>query len=169
MDLKRAGKVSFELTDATGKSVRAFSFSEKTVGSQVFSLKTESVASGVYFLTARLEDHNEAVGFVAQGFEGRADLRWVVPVVVHHDKTFPGTDGRHSPVDALKSAEGFSDFVDGDFIKIPPCPDCGGAHYGRCHNKPVAVRPVRPPRPITRWADAPTRTLAAAIAHRIEI
>jgi transcriptional regulator with XRE-family HTH domain len=54
-------------------------------------------------------------------------------------------------------------------IEIPPCPDCGGAHYGRCHNKPVAVRPVRPPRPITRWADAPTRTLAQAIAHRIEI
>lgn len=53
-------------------------------------------------------------------------------------------------------------------IEIPPCPDCGGAHYGRCHNKPVALRPVRKARPITRWADAPVRNLAAAIINRQE-
>ena len=26
---------------------------------------------------------------------------------------------------------------------VPACPDCGSVHVGRCHNKPVAVRPVR--------------------------
>ena len=51
---------------------------------------------------------------------------------------------------------------------VPACPDCGSIHTGRCHNKPVAVRPVRKPRPFTRWADAPTRELAAAIINRQE-
>lgn len=27
-------------------------------------------------------------------------------------------------------------------ILIPPCKDCGGAHYGDCNGKPVAIRPV---------------------------
>ena len=51
---------------------------------------------------------------------------------------------------------------------VPACPDCGSVHTGRCHNKPVAVRPVRKPRPFTRWADAPTKQLAAAIINRQE-
>lgn len=55
MDLQQAGKVRFELTDAMGKTVRVFSFSEKTIGNQFFALKTECVPAGVYFLTARLE------------------------------------------------------------------------------------------------------------------
>lgn len=24
------------------------------------------------------------------------------------------------------------------YITVPPCPDCGSAHTGRCHNRPVA-------------------------------
>ncbi len=55
MDLKRAGKLHFDLMDATGKTVRTFSFSEKTIGNQIFNLKTTSVPVGIYFLTARLE------------------------------------------------------------------------------------------------------------------
>lgn len=51
---------------------------------------------------------------------------------------------------------------------VPACPDCGGCHTGRCRNKPVAVRPVRKPRPFSRWADAPTKQLAAAIINRTE-
>ncbi len=53
MDLKRAGNLHFELTDATGKNVRVFPFFEKTLDSQVFSLKMEGIPAGVYFLTAR--------------------------------------------------------------------------------------------------------------------
>jgi len=55
MDLKQSGKVGFELTDAMGRTVRAFSFSEKTIGSQIFEIKTMGVPAGGYFLTARLE------------------------------------------------------------------------------------------------------------------
>ncbi len=51
---------------------------------------------------------------------------------------------------------------------VPACPDCGSIHTGRCHNKPVALRPVRKPRPVTRWADASTKQLAAAIINRQE-
>lgn len=54
MRSKRTGKINFELTDATGKAVRGFSFSEKSTGSQVFTLITTEVPAGVYFLTARI-------------------------------------------------------------------------------------------------------------------
>jgi hypothetical protein len=50
----RTGEVNFELTDATGKAIQRFSFSEKTTENQVFTLKTTKVPAGVYFLTARL-------------------------------------------------------------------------------------------------------------------
>lgn len=51
---------------------------------------------------------------------------------------------------------------------VPACPDCGSIHTGRCKGRAVEVRPVRKPRPVTRWADAPTKQLAAAITHRQE-
>lgn len=54
MRSNNAGKINFELTDATGKAVRGFSFSEKSTGSQVFILKTTEVPAGVYFLTVRI-------------------------------------------------------------------------------------------------------------------
>ena len=54
-------------------------------------------------------------------------------------------------------------------IEVDPCPDCGGCHTGRCRNKPVAVCPVRKPKPASRWADAPTSMLAAAIRNRVEM
>ena len=53
-------------------------------------------------------------------------------------------------------------------IEVEPCPDCGAVHTGRCHGRAVEVRPVRKPRPISRWADASVRTLAHAIAQRTE-
>jgi PKD repeat protein len=56
MDLKKAGKVNFELTDATGKQVRAYSLFEKTIDRQVFTLKTTGIQAGVYLLTVRLDD-----------------------------------------------------------------------------------------------------------------
>ncbi|MFN0175450.1 MAG: PKD domain-containing protein [Saprospiraceae bacterium] len=56
MDLKRAGKLSFKLTDAAGITIRTFSFFEKTIGRQLFNLKTADIPAGVYFLTARLEE-----------------------------------------------------------------------------------------------------------------
>ncbi len=52
--------------------------------------------------------------------------------------------------------------------EVPACPDCGAVHTGRCHGRAVEVRPVRKPRPISRWADASVRTLAHAIAQRTE-
>lgn len=52
---------------------------------------------------------------------------------------------------------------------VPACPDCGSIHTGRCHNRPVAVRPVRTLKPLARWADAPTGVLAAAIRNRQEM
>ncbi len=55
IDLKRTGKIRFEMTDAGGKTVRTFPFLEKTIGKQVFSLQTEGLAAGVYFLTAHLD------------------------------------------------------------------------------------------------------------------
>jgi transcriptional regulator with XRE-family HTH domain len=51
---------------------------------------------------------------------------------------------------------------------VPACPDCGSVHVGRCKGRAVEVRPVRPRKPVTRWADAPTKQLAAAIIHRQE-
>jgi hypothetical protein len=51
---------------------------------------------------------------------------------------------------------------------VPACPDCGSIHTGRCKGRAVEVRPVRKPRLITRWADAPTKQLAAAIINRTE-
>ncbi|MBL7780787.1 MAG: DUF1929 domain-containing protein [Saprospiraceae bacterium] len=55
MDLQRAGMVNFELSDAEGKTIRVFSFPEKTTGNQVFHLALEYVPRGIYFLTARLK------------------------------------------------------------------------------------------------------------------
>lgn len=51
-------------------------------------------------------------------------------------------------------------------IEVDPCPDCGSVHTGRCHGKPVAVQPVRPRKPVTRWADAPVGVLAGALRGR---
>lgn len=56
IDLKRTGKVNFELTDAAGKQVRIYSLFEKTIDRQVFTLKTTGIQAGVYLLTVRLDD-----------------------------------------------------------------------------------------------------------------
>ncbi|MBC7778151.1 MAG: PKD domain-containing protein [Phycisphaerae bacterium] len=54
MNLKRAGSVHFDLMDASGKVIREYPFSEKTIGSQVFNLKTVGLPEGTYFLTANM-------------------------------------------------------------------------------------------------------------------
>lgn len=66
----------------------------------------------------------------------------------------------------VRTALGLPELV---YHTVSACPDCGSIHSGRCHNKPVAVRPVRQPKPFTRWADAPTAVLAAAIRNRTEM
>jgi len=50
-------------------------------------------------------------------------------------------------------------------LEVPPCPDCGNVHTGRCHNRPVAavvclapdetVRPVAKPRSPRKPAHRP--------------
>lgn len=54
-------------------------------------------------------------------------------------------------------------------VEVDACPDCGNVHTGRCHGRAVAVRPVRQARPVTRWADASTSVLRAAIRNRVEV
>lgn len=53
-------------------------------------------------------------------------------------------------------------------VEVPACPDCNGVHTGRCHGKPVVVRPMRR-RTWSRWADAPVSVLAEAIRQRTTI
>ncbi len=65
----------------------------------------------------------------------------------------------------VRTALGLPELV---YHTVSACPDCGSIHSGRCHNKPVALRPVRQPKPFTRWADAPTAVLAQAIINRTE-
>ncbi|MEZ4940662.1 MAG: DUF1929 domain-containing protein [Saprospiraceae bacterium] len=55
IDLNKAGNINFELTDAAGKTVETFPFSEKTKGKQVLTLNLRQMPAGVYFLTARFE------------------------------------------------------------------------------------------------------------------
>lgn len=50
-------------------------------------------------------------------------------------------------------------------VTIDACPDCGGAHHGRCHGKTVAVRPVSQ-RAYRTIAAMPTSQLAQAIRNR---
>lgn len=50
-------------------------------------------------------------------------------------------------------------------VEVPACPDCNGVHTGRCHGKPVVVRPMRH-HTWSRWADAPVSVLATAIRNR---
>lgn len=52
-------------------------------------------------------------------------------------------------------------------VEVPVCEDCGSVHTGRCHGKPVALRPVRPRRPVTHWRDLSTSALAGAIRARV--
>lgn len=52
-------------------------------------------------------------------------------------------------------------------VEVPVCEDCGSVHTGRCHGKPVTLRPVRPRRPVTRWQDMSTAALAGAIRARV--
>ena len=66
---------------------------------------------------------------------------------------------------AVRAALGLSAL---HYHTVPACPDCGSIHTGRCKGRAVEVRPVRKPRLITRWADAPTKQLAAAIINRTE-
>lgn len=53
-------------------------------------------------------------------------------------------------------------------IAVDPCPDCGGSHHGRCHNKSVILRPVSQRRYATIHA-MPTRELARVIRERVEV
>ncbi|HRI61621.1 MAG TPA: T9SS type A sorting domain-containing protein, partial [Saprospiraceae bacterium] len=50
----RTGQVNFELTDATGKAIRSYVFSEKPAGNQSYTFKISDLPTGVYFLSARL-------------------------------------------------------------------------------------------------------------------
>lgn len=58
LDLQTPGKILFELSEVTGKTVRTFSFFEKTVEKQVFSLDMAGIPAGIYFLSARLGVQN---------------------------------------------------------------------------------------------------------------
>ena len=51
-------------------------------------------------------------------------------------------------------------------VEIPACKDCGGAHYGDCGGRQVALRPVRHRRPPERIADYTATQLAMAIRYR---
>ena len=50
-------------------------------------------------------------------------------------------------------------------VTIPACKDCGGAHYGDCGGRPVALRPVSQ-RTYRTIAAMPTSQLAQAIRNR---
>lgn len=50
----RAGEVNFELTDAMGKAIGSYVFSEKPAGNQSYTFKISDLPTGVYFLSARL-------------------------------------------------------------------------------------------------------------------
>lgn len=80
--------------------------------------------------------------------------------------------GKHAHVsraseNRVRVALGLSDLP--SRVEVDPCPDCGSVHTGRCHGRAVAVLPVRRRRPLSRWADAPTSVLAAAIRERVEL
>ena len=55
MDSKLVGKVGFELTDTTGKAVQVFYY-DNNIDNQFFTLKTADVPTGIYWLTARLDE-----------------------------------------------------------------------------------------------------------------
>lgn len=50
-------------------------------------------------------------------------------------------------------------------VTIPACKDCGGAHYGDCGGRPVALRPVSQ-RTYRTIAAMPTSQLVQAIRNR---
>ena len=50
-------------------------------------------------------------------------------------------------------------------VEIPACKDCGGAHYGDCGGRQVALRPVSQ-RTYRTIAAMPTSQLAQAIRNR---
>ena len=63
-------------------------------------------------------------------------------------------------------------------VSVPPCPDCGGVHTGRCNGHPVtavvALSPgqavtTRRPRVYSRIDQMPVAVLAQAIQARYEI
>lgn len=54
-------------------------------------------------------------------------------------------------------------------VTIPSCPDCGNVHHGRCHNKNVILRPVRPRCEPQRIREYTVSQLAQAIRYRSEI
>ena len=63
-------------------------------------------------------------------------------------------------------------------VPVPPCPDCGGVHIGRCNGHPVtavvALAPgqavtTRRPRVYSRIDQMPVAVLAQAIQARYEI
>ena len=55
MELTRAGKVRFELSDVGGKPVRSKVINQQTTGHQTFTIETMQVPAGIYFLTIRVE------------------------------------------------------------------------------------------------------------------
>lgn len=61
-------------------------------------------------------------------------------------------------------------------IEVDACPDCGSAHTGRCHGRPVVSVVILGPgervarkttQVMRRWADLPPRELARAIMNRV--
>lgn len=76
--------------------------------------------------------------------------------------------GKHVPDHTLRRIGHALGVTPPPRIEVDPCPDCGSVHTGRCHGKPVEMRPVRQHRPYTRWADAPVSVLAAAIRGRVD-
>ena len=60
MELSKPGKAYFELSDLSGKIIRSFSYSEKTVGQKSFVLQPGHVPTGTYLLTFWLD--SELIG-----------------------------------------------------------------------------------------------------------
>ncbi|HOY03944.1 MAG TPA: DUF1929 domain-containing protein [Saprospiraceae bacterium] len=55
MELSKPGKAYFELSDLSGKIIRSFSYSEKTVGQKIFVLQPGYLPAGTYLLTFWLD------------------------------------------------------------------------------------------------------------------
>lgn len=91
------------------------------------------------------------------------------------NKAARGIPGAMTPAaeDALRARLGLAPVRR---VEVSACPDCGDAHVGRCHGRPVVAVVILGPgervarkttQVMRRWADLPPRELARAIMNRV--